>query len=234
MFFKEFREKLGISQKEAFEKLEIQQATLAKYESESISPSSIVIKKYCETLNANPTFIFFGQEPHLLSATPEISVENGYLLNDLNSLFSQEELAQKLREILIEAILGRVKGIVKEGVFTKLLDSVALGDHVRQRPFLFLYYIFQIISIAKNKPNIEIKNAKDFIIKTINDFKTISWKNQPVFTEKIKQTIIELIKKSFNNSECQLLIEQTDTVLILLERTMSPLEIKLHRGVFHV
>ena len=234
MFFKEFREKLGISQKEAFEKLEIQQATLAKYESESISPSSIVIKKYCETLNANPTFIFFGQEPHLLSATPEVSIENGYLLNDLNSLFSQEELAQKLREILIEAILGRVKGIVKEGVFTKLLDSVALGDHVRQRPFLFLYYIFQIISIAKNKPNIEIKNAKDFIIKTINDFKTISWKNQPVFTEKIKQSIIELIKKSFNNSECQLLIEQTDTVLILLERTMSPLEIKLHRGVFHV
>lgn len=30
MFFKEFREKVGISQKEAFEKLGIQQATLAK------------------------------------------------------------------------------------------------------------------------------------------------------------------------------------------------------------
>lgn len=233
MFFKEFRDKLGISQKEAFEKLEIQQATLAKYESQSISPSSLVIKKYCETLNANPAFLFFGQEPHLLSATPQVSIENGYLLNDLNSLFSQEELAQKLREILIEAILHRVNGIVKEGVFTKLLDAISLGDHVRQRPFLFLYYIFQIISDAKNKPNITIENAKEFMINTISDFKTISWKNQPVFTEKIKQSIIELIQKSFNDNECQLLLEQTDTVLILLERTMTPLEIKLHRGVFH-
>lgn len=233
MFFKEFRDKLGISQKEAFEKLEIQQATLAKYESLSISPSSLLIKKYCETLNANPTFLFFGQEPHLLSATPQVSVENGYLLNDLNSLFSQEELAQKLREILIEAILCRVKGIVKEGVFTKLLDAISLGDHVRQRPFLFLYYIFQMISVAKNQPDITIENSKEFIISTIQNFKTFSWINQPAFTEKIKQAIIALIKESFNDNECQLLIEQTDTVLILLERTMTPLEIKLHRGVFH-
>lgn len=106
MFFKEFRDKLGISQKKAFEKLEIQQATLAKYESQSIAPSSSVIKKYCETLNANPTFLFFGQEPHLLSATPQISIENGYLLNDLSLLFSQDELAQKLREILLERTMN--------------------------------------------------------------------------------------------------------------------------------
>ena len=81
--------------------------------------------------------------------------------------------------------------------------------------------------------NIEIKNAKNFIIETINNFKTISWKNQPAFTEKIKQSISELIQKTFNENECRLLIEQADTVLILLERTMSPLEIKAHRGVFH-
>lgn len=233
MFFKEFRDRLGISQKEAFEKLEIQQATLAKYESQSIAPSSSVIKKYCETLNANPTFLFFGQEPHLLSATPQISIENGYLLNDLSSLFSQDELANKLREILIEALLKRVQGIIKEGTFVKLLDAFSLGSHVRQRPFLFMYYVFQIISVAKNQPNTTIQNAKQFIIETIQNFKTFSWKNQPAFTEKIKQDITELIDSDFTESECQLLIEQTDTVLILLERSMSPMVIKAHRGVFH-
>lgn len=233
MFFKEFREKLGISQKEAFEKLEIQQATLAKYESLSISPSSLVIKKYCETLNANPTFLFFGQEPYLLSATPHVSVENGYLLNDLNSLFSQEELAQKLREILIEAMLKRVKGIVIEGIFAKLLDAFSLGDPIRQRPFLFLYYIFQMISISKNKPDITIQDAKQFIIDTIKNFEIFSFENYPAFTKKMKQYIAELISNDFTESECELLIQQTDTVLILLERSMTPAMIKNHRGVFH-
>ena len=97
---------------------------------------------------------------------------------------------------------------------------------------LFLYYVFQIISVAKNQPNTTIQNAKQFIIETIQNFKTFSWKNQPAFTEKIKQDITELIDSDFTESECQLLIEQTDTVLILLERTMSPMVIKAHRGVF--
>lgn len=233
LFFKEFRIKIGSSQKEIAQKLDLQAPALARYEAHSISPSSSAIQKYCETLDANPTFLFFGQEPHLLSATPQVTVENGYLLNDLCSLFSQEELAQKLREIIIETLLNRVKGIIKEGTFVKLLDALALGDHVRQRPFLFLYYIFQMISVAKNQPDIIIENSKEFIISTIHNFKTFSWINQPAFTEKIKQSIIELIQKSFNDNECQLLLEQTDTVLILLERTMTPLEIKLHRGVFH-
>lgn len=232
MFFKEFREKLGISQKEAFERLGIQQATLAKYESQAISPSSLVIKKYCETLNANPTFLFFGQEPHLLSATPEVSIENGYLLNDLNSLFSQEELAKKLREILIEGMLKRVKGIVIEGVFAKLLDAFSLGEPIRQRPFLFLYYIFQMISISKNKPNTTIQNAKQFIIDTIENFEIFSFDNHPAFTNKMKQYIEELISNDFSESECELLIQQNDTVLILLERSMTPAMIKNHREVF--
>lgn len=66
----------------------------------------------------------------------------------MNSLFSQEELAQKLREILIETMLKRVKGIVIEGVFAKLLDAFSLGEPIRQRPSI-LYYIFQIISILE-------------------------------------------------------------------------------------
>ena len=233
MELKSFRELTNLTQKDIAIKLETQQSRIAKYESENMAPSVLWLQKYCETLDANPSFILFGHTPHLLSATPKVSTENGYLLNDLCSLFSQEELAIKLREIILEAILNRVQGIIKEGFFTKLLDLIALGDHIRERPFLFLYYIFQIISVAKNKPNIKIGNTKDFIINTINDFKTISWKNQPAFTEKIKQSVIELIQKTFNENECKLLIEQADTVLILLEKRMTPIEIKAHRGVFH-
>ncbi len=64
-YFKEFREKIGMTQKEILDKLEIQQSTLAKYEALSISPSIDFLKKYCTTLNANPNFILYGQEPHL-------------------------------------------------------------------------------------------------------------------------------------------------------------------------
>jgi len=233
LFFKEFRLKIGSSQKEIAQKLDLQAPALARYEAHSISPSSSAIQKYCEILDANPTFLFFGQEPHLLSATPQVSVENGYLLNDLSSLFSQEELAQKLREILIEAMLKRVKGVVIEGVFAKLLDAFSLGDPIRQRPFLFLYYIFQMISISKNKPNTTIQNAKEFLIDTIKNFKIFSLENHPAFTEKMKQYIAELISNDFTESECELLIQQTDTVLILLERSMTPAVIKNHREVFH-
>lgn len=233
MFLKEFRNKIGLTQKELAQILNIQSSALGRYESLQVSPSFDFLKKYCETLNANPNFLFFGQEPHLLSASPSVSVENGYLLNDLSSLLPEEDLTKKLREITIEILLQRVQGIIKEDTFVKLLDALSLGDHVRQRPFLFLYYIFQMVSVAKHKPEIKINNSKEFIINTINNFKTISFKNQPIFTSKIKQTIITLIEKSFNQNECQLLIEQADIVLLLLERTMSQTEIKLHRGVFH-
>ena len=217
MFFKEFRDRLGISQKEAFEKLEIQQATLAKYESQSIAPSSSVIKKYCETLNANPTFLFFGQEPHLLSATPEISVENGYLLNDLNSLFSQEELAQKLREILIEAILAKVRWIEKDSVLTKLFETILLAEQTKKRPFYFLYYVLQKISVTKNQPKVVIANAKDFIL--------------CLFAEDELIEISQIIESNFAEGDCITLLEQTDTFLLLLERNMGIETIKKYKGL---
>jgi len=215
MFFKDFREKLGISQKEALKKLGIQQATLSKYESLSIPPSSLVIKKYCETLNANPTFLFFGQGPHLLSAAPKVSVENGYLLDDLSCLFLQEELAQKLREILIEAVREKVRGIIKDVVFVKLLDAFTSSTFIKQRQFHFLYYFFYIISISKNKPNITIQNAKNFILETIEGYKTL------LSDDNAQKEILQLFEARFSEDECFKLLEQVDTVLLLLERNMD-------------
>jgi hypothetical protein len=90
-----------------------------------------------------------------------------------------------------------------------------------------------MISISKNKPDITIQDAKQFIIDTIKNFEIFSFENYPAFTKKMKQYIAELISNDFTESECELLIQQTDTVLILLERSMTPAMIKNHRGVFH-
>lgn len=104
MFFKEFREKLGISQKEAFEKLEIQQATLAKYESESISPSIEFLKRYCTALNANPNFILFGVEPHLNTTvlTEQLDHATAKIFNEAIEVAKNTNSINKLRMALID------------------------------------------------------------------------------------------------------------------------------------
>lgn len=106
MFFKEFREKLGISQKEAFEKLEIQQATLAKYESGTISPSIEFLKKYCIVLNANPNFILFGIEPFLNTAvlTDQLDHASAKIFNEAIVVAINSNSINKLRMTLLEYI----------------------------------------------------------------------------------------------------------------------------------
>ena len=217
MFFKEFRINVGLSQKEIAQKLNLQAPAIARYEANSISPSSSAIQKYCETLDANPTFLFFGQEPYLLSAVPQVSVENGYLLNDLNSLFSQEELAKKLREILIEAILAKVRWIEKDSVLTKLFETILLAEQTKKRPFYFLYYVLQKISVTKNQPKVVIANAKDFIL--------------CLFAEDELIEISQIIESNFAEGDCITLLEQTDTFLLLLERNMGIETIKKYKGL---
>ena len=109
-YFKEFREKIGLSQSELAIKLETQQSRIAKYESGNMSPSVLWLKKYCEVLNASPNFILFGIEPHL------------------NSEVSTERLDHATAEIFKEAIKHSIKTNT-----TNLLRMTLLGYMVDKK-----------------------------------------------------------------------------------------------------
>ena len=66
MYLKEFREKIGLSQREFSLKLGLTQVTIARYETDKMSPTCNVITKYINIFNANPNYLFLGIEPHII------------------------------------------------------------------------------------------------------------------------------------------------------------------------
>jgi DNA-binding XRE family transcriptional regulator len=67
MYLKEFRERLNLTQNELSLKLDIAQTTIARYENGKINPTSTIVFKYINELNANPNFLFLGLEPITLN-----------------------------------------------------------------------------------------------------------------------------------------------------------------------
>ena len=84
MFLKKFRKKLKLTQRELSDILKIAQTTIARYENNKIKPTSTVILKYVDELNANPNFLFLGVGPYLLNNLPEFgdSVRNSLCFNN--------------------------------------------------------------------------------------------------------------------------------------------------------
>ena len=66
MYLKEFRNKIGATQKELANKIGATQASVAKYESGQMVPSCTVVQKYIDIFNANPNYLFLGIEPHVI------------------------------------------------------------------------------------------------------------------------------------------------------------------------
>ena len=66
MYLKEFREKLNLTQNELSVILDIAQTTIARYENDKVKPTSTVLLKYINKLNANPYYLFMGREPMFL------------------------------------------------------------------------------------------------------------------------------------------------------------------------
>lgn len=66
MYLKEFRERISLSQKDFALKLGLSQVTIARYETDKMSPTCKVITKYINIFNANPNYLFLGIEPHVI------------------------------------------------------------------------------------------------------------------------------------------------------------------------
>lgn len=95
MYLKEFREQIGLTQKELAEKLGITQVTIARYETNKMSPTAIVIQKYIDILQANPFFLFDGTEPYFLDEQQNINKQ--YIIN--KKKLELEKLESELKEI---------------------------------------------------------------------------------------------------------------------------------------
>ena len=231
MYLKEFREKLNLTQNELSNILDIAQTTIARYENDKVKPTSTVLLKYINELNANPNFLFLGIEPHLLNNLPKLDSSNMDLLNDITLMMSQEHLREKLNKILIDEIIQRFER-QNDSLVAKLLEIVKMDDPVKTRPFLFLYYIFQLIEKDFTDTPKEISDYKQYLGDIITNYKVITWKNQPLFTEKIKSEIRDFLDVKLTTKECELLVKNYKNTLEMLEQKMPPSMIKYHRNSF--
>ena len=231
MYLKEFREKLNLTQNELSNILDIAQTTIARYENDKVKPTSTVLLKYINELNANPNFLFLGIEPHLLNNLPKLDSSNMDLLSDITLMMSQEQLKEKLNKILIDEIIQRFEK-QNDSLVAKLLEIVKMDDPVKTRPFLFLYYIFQLIEKDFTDTPKEISDYKQYLGDVITNYKVVTWKNQPLFTEKIKSEIRDFLDVKLTTKECELLVKNYKNTLEMLEQKMPPSMIKYHRNSF--
>lgn len=230
MYFKEFRERLNLTQRELAENLEVAQNAIARYENNKVKPTSTVIIKYINELNANPNFLFLGMEPHLLSEVPKLNNDLVNLLNEISLVMAENELKDKLNKILIDKIIDRFHNTSSSPLIKFL---TVLGIQGSYRPLLFMYYIAQIIEKKIINENIKIDNYKKFLSSVIEDFPV--WRlffNQPLFTEQIKKEFIEVIEYKLTENDCKLIVQNYKNTLELLEEKMSPSVIRTHKNKF--
>ena len=232
MYLKAFREYIGLSQKEFSEKLELTQVTIARYETNKMNPTSVVIQKYINVFAANPNYLFLGLEPKLLTFEDNnLTQENHEILKDLNLLLSQEELNLELNSILINKVLDKfIHNKQESSTIIKLLKALKLEGHIPVRPFLFLYYIFRYI--AENQDELkEISSYKKYIVDLVIRYKVFTIKNNPAFTNKIKQEFEANIELNFTEKECKVLITHPDQTIKKLESKMSSTIVLSHRNI---
>ena len=227
MYFKQFREKINLTQKEFAEKLGMAQNALARYENDKVTPSITVISQYIEVFQANPNYLFLGLEPHTVVDVPKFNNDIINLLNEINIIMSDSEIKEELNKILLNKIIERFKNTSSSLVvkFLSLIHS--------DRPLLFMYYITQIIEnkILTEKPKID--NYQDFLISSIKAFPV--WNiffNGPAFTEQIKNEFIEIVKYKLQEQDCKLIVENYKSTLELLEEKMPSYIIRAHRNKF--
>lgn len=230
MFLKEFRERLQLTQKEIAEKLNVAQTTIARYETNKVKPTTDMIMKYIEKVDANPLFLLTGKEPYKLSNVPDINVESLNLLTDLRLIMNQDEIHKKLEEVFIKEIIAKFHISDEEKSPTyKFLEAIKLEGHIPVRPFLFLYYVFTfIVQDEKKEP---ITSYREYLIDVIIAYKTLSWHNNPVFSSKIKDEISARFELEISEKECKILVQNAEITLKKLEEKMPASMIKHHRDI---
>lgn len=227
MYFKKFREYLGLTQIEMSEKLNISQTALVRYELGKVNAGASIIKKYITVFNANPTFLFKAQKPELLNDFCNIDTDNLQLLNELGFLMEQSDINKLLKNAILEQIINKFDNNVS--LYAKFLSLLE-----PERPLLFLYYIVQMIDFNLKFNNNPITNHIEYLCSVIKQFP--DWKlfiNKPIFTLRIQNKFIEIIKTKLDENECQMIINNSTQILELLEMKLPSTIISKHKQKSH-
>ena len=229
MFLREFREGLHLTQNELSLKLDIAQTTIARYESNKIKPTSTIIFKYINELNANPNFLFLGLEPLQLNLDEEyLSQQNNEIIKDLSLSINQNELNLELNKLFISITLDKFSNKEEKSTIQNILHALKLEGHFPYRPFLFLYYVFKYVSENMDELN-QIKSYKEYLISLVQRYNQYTYKNDPLFTKKIKSEISDNIELHCNENEIKALLENPQITIQKLEEKMTSSMIRMHR-----
>lgn len=229
MYLKEFREKIGLSQKEMAEKLNIDKTNIGRYERDEVKPTSTALEKYIKVLKANPNFLFLGTEPHVIDVNcifDDVEDDVKAIIKDLCMLMPKEEIMAELKKIRFDVIQKKFEIKHNNNILIKFLNFTGPS-----RPVLFLYYILQII-VKKNNENKDEKesNYQELLIQIIKKFpKWNIFINQPMFTNIIIDDFLETVKFKLNEQECQFIIQNAQVLLSRLEEQMPIYVIKAHK-----
>ena len=230
MFLREFREGLHLTQNELSLKLDIAQTTIARYESNKIKPTSTIIFKYINELNANPNFLFLGLEPLQLNLDEEyLSQQNNEIIKDLSLSINQNELNLELNKLFISITLDKFSNKEEKSTIQNILHALKLEGHFPYRPFLFLYYVFKYVSENMDELK-QIKSYKEYLISLTQRYNQYTYKNDPLFTKKIKSEISDNIELHCNESEIKVLLENPQITIQKLEEKMTSSMIRMHRN----
>ena len=229
MYLKEFREGIKLTQKEIADKLDIAQAAVARYEMNNVNPTSNIIFKYVNELNANPNFLFLGLEPATLIENDYLSQENQIILQDLSLNLTQDELNIELKKILIDKVLNKFSNKNEKSAMRTILRSIYLEGHIPYRAFLFLYYTFKYISENQHELN-NVKSYKNYLIELIQRYNQFSFRNDPMFGRKIKLEISSGIELNCEEIEIKLLLTHPHETIKKLEEKMTPGMVMHHRN----
>jgi len=227
------RESLELNQKEFAEKLNITQSTVSKYEKNERIPDFHVLKNLFENFNVNPNWIFEDVEPPILDVDEDnISVQNKELIKDIDLILSPEAFNKQLNKIIFDHTILQLAGDKTEEKSTlrKFLEAIKLEGHIPFRPLLFLYYIFRYVQDNKNEIN-KIVSYKDYLIDLVRRYNVLSFKNNPVFTSKIKKQFEASIQLNLTETDCKRLLSNYEDVLENIESKMSPAIVISHRKI---
>ncbi len=225
------RTNIKLNQKDFAKLLNVTQAAISRYEKGERKPDFNFLESLIKVLKINPMWLFLDYSDMYISEELLVtSKENIDLLKDLNLLLTQNALNEKLNAILIDEILSKFQISDEEkSPMYKFFEAVKLEGHIPVRPFLFLYYIFQFIVQDEKKDS--ITDYRQYLIDIILSFKTLSWHNNPIFTNKIKDEISARFELEISKEECQVLVTNAETTLKKLEEKMPASMIKAHRKI---
>ena len=230
MFLKEFREFIGLSQKDFAEKLGLTQASIARYETDKMNPTTTVIQKYIDIFSANPNFLFLGLEPLILSAEDKyLSQQNNEIIKDLSLSITQNELNLELNKLFISITLNKFSNKEEKSTIQNILHALKLEGHFPYRPFLFLYYVFKYVSENMDELK-QIKSYKEYLISLAQRYNQYTYKNDPLFTKKIKSEISDNIELYCSENEIKILLENPKITIEKLEEKMTSSMVKMHRN----